>query len=176
MRERGIEQFRIELATLQPFLRDRVSELRDWNDVSMLTVKVDRLQRWSRPGLLCIGDAAHAMSPIGGVGINLAIQDAVASANILGAKLAAGILTDEDVQSVQRRRQFPTRATQKLQVLAQNSLVKPMLGRTRPLTVPWVLKLAQRWPALRRIPARLIGVGFRPEHVHTPEQFSTPSR
>jgi 2-polyprenyl-6-methoxyphenol hydroxylase-like FAD-dependent oxidoreductase len=176
MRERGIEQFRIELATLQPFLRDRVSELRDWNDVSLLTVKVDRLQRWSRPGLLCIGDAAHAMSPIGGVGINLAIQDAVASANILGAKLAAGILTDEDVQSVQRRRQFPTRATQKLQVLAQNSLVKPMLGRTRPLTVPWVLKLAQRWPALRRIPARLIGVGFRPEHVHTPEQFSTPSR
>lgn len=176
MRKRGIEQFRNELAALQPFLRDRVSELRDWNDVSLLTVKVDRLRRWSRPGLLCIGDAAHAMSPIGGVGINLAIQDAVATANILGAKLAAGELKDQYLESVQRRREFPTRATQKLQVLAQNGLVRPMLNRTEPLNVPWLLKLAQRWPFLRRIPARVIGLGFRPEHVHTPEHFSTSSR
>jgi 2-polyprenyl-6-methoxyphenol hydroxylase-like FAD-dependent oxidoreductase len=172
----GLDRFRQSVVELSPFLADRIGEISEWDHVKLLTVAIDRLTRWSLPGLLCIGDAAHAMSPIGGVGINLAIQDAVASANILGAKLAAGILTDEDVQSVQRRRQVPTRATQKLQVLAQNSLVKPMLGRTRPLTVPWVLKLAQRWPALRRIPARLIGVGFRPEHVHTPEQFSTPSR
>ena len=176
MRQRGIEQFRHELASLQPFLRDRVAELRDWNDVSLLTVKVDRLRRWWRPGLLCIGDAAHAMSPIGGVGINLAIQDAVAAANILGAKLATGEVTDQDLDSVQHRREFPTRATQKLQVLAQNRLVRPVLNRAKPLSVPWVLNLMQHWSALRRIPARVIGLGFRPEHVHTPEHFSTPSR
>ena len=176
IRQRGIEQFHDELASLQPFLRDRVSELRDWNDVSLLTVKVDRLRRWWRPGLLCIGDAAHAMSPIGGVGINLAIQDAVATANILGPKLADGDVTDQDLESVQRRREFPTRATQKLQVLAQNRLVRPVLNRAKPLGVPWILQLMQQWSALRRIPARVIGLGFRPEHVQTPEHFSTPNR
>jgi len=115
IRRRGIEQFREELANLEPLLRDRVSELRDWNDVSQLTVKVDRLKQWWRPGLLCIGDAAHAMSPVGGVGINLAIQDAVAAANILVPKIAAHNLQDGDLAAVQRRREFPTRATQKLQ-------------------------------------------------------------
>jgi 2-polyprenyl-6-methoxyphenol hydroxylase-like FAD-dependent oxidoreductase len=168
IRKRGIEQFREEIATLQPFLRDRVSELRDWKDVSLLTVKVDRLQQWSRPGLLCIGDAAHAMSPVGGVGINLAIQDAVAAANILGAKLAASSLRDQDLHAVQRRREFPTRATQRLQILVQNSVIRRVLGSAQPLTVPWPLKLMQRWPILRRIPARVIGMGFRPEHVQTP--------
>jgi 2-polyprenyl-6-methoxyphenol hydroxylase-like FAD-dependent oxidoreductase len=165
IRKRGIEQFREEIAALQPFLRDRVSELRDWNDVSLLTVKVDRLQQWSRPGLLCIGDAAHAMSPVGGVGINLAIQDAVAAANVLAAKLAAGGLREQDLHAVQRRREFPTRATQRLQILMQNRVIRRVLASAQPLTVPWPLKLMDRWPFLRRIPARLIGMGFRPEHV-----------
>jgi len=168
-RQRGIEQFRESVAELAPFLRDRVGELHDWNDVSLLTVKVDRLKKWSRPGLLCIGDAAHAMSPVGGVGINLAIQDAVAAANILAAKLAAGKVNDNDLQAVQRRREFPTRATQRLQIAIQNRAIRRVLGSSRPLTLAWPLKLLQRWPVLRRIPARVIGMGFRPEHVHTPD-------
>ncbi len=167
IRKRGIEQFRKEIANMQPYLRDRVGELRDWKDVSLLTVKVDRLRQWSRPGLLCIGDAAHAMSPVGGVGINLAVQDAVAAANILGAKLAADTLREQDLRAVQRRREFPTRATQRLQILLQNGVIRRVLASARPLTAPWPLKLMQRWPILRRIPARVIGMGFRPEHVQT---------
>jgi 2-polyprenyl-6-methoxyphenol hydroxylase-like FAD-dependent oxidoreductase len=170
IRKRGIEQFRADIANLEPVLRDRVSELRDWNDLSLLTVRVDRLTRWWRPGLLCIGDAAHAMSPVGGVGINLAIQDAVAAANILAAKLAAGSPRDQDLQAVQRRRQFPTRTTQRLQVLIQNNVISRILSSSRPLAVPWPLRLMQQWPWLRRIPARVIGIGFRPEHVRTPEE------
>jgi len=169
IRKRGITQFREEIASLEPFLKDRVMELRDWNDVSLLTVKVDRLRRWWRPGLLCIGDAAHAMSPIGGVGINLAIQDAVAAANILGLKLAAGKLSDNDLHAVQQRREFPTRATQRLQVMLQNNVIQRVLASSEPLTLAWPFKLMQRWPFLRRIPARVIGMGFRPEHVATPE-------
>jgi 2-polyprenyl-6-methoxyphenol hydroxylase-like FAD-dependent oxidoreductase len=169
LRKRGIEQFREDIAGLEPFLRDRVSELRDWNDVSLLTVKVDRLKQWSRPGLLCIGDAAHAMSPVGGVGINLAIQDAVATANILAAKLVAGIVNEDDLAAVQQRREFPTRATQKLQVAIQNGVIRRVLSSSKPLTLPWPLRLMQRWPLLRRIPARVIGMGFRPEHVRTPD-------
>jgi 2-polyprenyl-6-methoxyphenol hydroxylase-like FAD-dependent oxidoreductase len=171
VRKRGIEQFREEIARLQPFMRDRVSELRDWNDVSLLTVKVDRLKKWFRPGLLCIGDGAHAMSPVGGVGINLAIQDAVAAANILATKLAAGNVDERDLHAVQRRREFPTRATQKLQVVLQNAVIKRVLSSTKPFTVPLPLKLMQRFPLLRRIPARVIGMGFRPEHVRTPDCF-----
>jgi 2-polyprenyl-6-methoxyphenol hydroxylase-like FAD-dependent oxidoreductase len=176
IKARGIEKFREQLVNLEPFLRDRVQELRDWKDVSLLTVKVDRLQEWSRPGLLCIGDAAHAMSPVGGVGINLAIQDAVATANILGPKLAAGTLTDRDLRVVQDRRQFPTRATQALQVAIQNRGIKRILGSDKPLSVPWIIKAMQHWPSLRRIPARIIGIGFRPEHIQTPDRFSTSSR
>jgi 2-polyprenyl-6-methoxyphenol hydroxylase-like FAD-dependent oxidoreductase len=171
IRKKGIERFREELASLQPYLRDRVGELRDWNDVSLLTVKVDRLRQWSRPGLLCIGDAAHAMSPVGGVGINLAVQDAVAAANILGPKLAAGKLTDQDLEAVQRRREFPTRATQKLQVLIQNRVIRRVLANGKPVTVPTIIRLMQLWPSLRRIPARMIGLGFRPEHIHTPAKL-----
>ena len=169
IRKRGIEHFREDLASLEPFWGDRVGELHDWNDVSLLTVKVDRLERWSRPGLLCIGDAAHAMSPIGGVGINLAIQDAVAAANILGPPLIAGNLTDMDLEKVQRRREFPTRTMQRLQVLVQNRIIGRVLTSGQPLSVPWVIKLMQRWPLLRRIPARVVGMGFRPEHVHPHE-------
>jgi 2-polyprenyl-6-methoxyphenol hydroxylase-like FAD-dependent oxidoreductase len=169
IRQGGIEAFREEIANVQPFLRDRVGELRDWGDVSLLTVKVDRLRQWSRPGLLCIGDAAHAMSPVGGVGINLAIQDAVATANALAGKLAAGNLKDNDVHAVQRRREFPTRATQWLQVMVQKRVIRRVLFSSEPLTAPMLLRLLQRWPVLRRLPARIVGLGFRPEHVQTSE-------
>jgi 2-polyprenyl-6-methoxyphenol hydroxylase-like FAD-dependent oxidoreductase len=165
IRKRGLDAFRQEIAAFEPFLRDRVQELRDWKDVSLLTVTVDRLLHWSRSGLLCIGDAAHAMSPIGGVGINLAIQDAVATANILGPKLQRNILNEHDLRRVQRRRNFPTRATQRMQILVQNNVIQRVLGDGKPLTLPWPLKLLRAWPRLRRIPARIVGVGFRPEHV-----------
>jgi 2-polyprenyl-6-methoxyphenol hydroxylase-like FAD-dependent oxidoreductase len=165
IRQRGLEAFRREIAELEPFLKDRVEELRDWKEVSLLTVRVDRLARWFRPGLLCIGDAAHAMSPIGGVGINLAIQDAIAAANILGPKLRENNVTESDLQAVQGRRSFPTRATQRLQILIQNNVIRRILGSAEILSVPWPLKVLQRWPILRRIPARVIGLGFRPEHV-----------
>ena len=167
IRQRGLASFREEIARLAPFLRDRVDELRDWKDFSLLTVAVDRLQRWFRSGLLCIGDAAHAMSPIGGVGINLAIQDAVAAANILGTKLLQGTPSESELHAVQRRREFPTRATQRLQLVIQNNVIRRVLGSSKPLSLPWILKLVRRWPFLRRIPARLIGIGFRPEHVKT---------
>jgi len=165
IRQRGLDAFREDIVKLSPFLRDRVDELRDWNQVSLLTVAVDRLSCWSLPGLLCIGDAAHAMSPIGGVGINLAIQDAVAAANILGARLCEGTPTEDELRAVQRRREFPTRATQRLQVFVQDRVIKRALGSTKPLALPWPLKLLGRWPFLRRIPARVVGIGFRPEHV-----------
>jgi len=166
IRQRGLKAFHREIAELEPFLKDRVEELRDWKQVSLLTVRVDRLARWFRPGLLCIGDAAHAMSPIGGVGINLAIQDAVAAANILGPKLRQDNVTECDLQAVQRRRNFPTRATQRFQILIQNNVIRRILGSDKALGVPWVLKLLRRWAILRRIPARVIGLGFRPEHVN----------
>jgi 2-polyprenyl-6-methoxyphenol hydroxylase-like FAD-dependent oxidoreductase len=173
VRQRGLPAFRQEISSLAPFLSDRVDELRDWKDISLLTVAVDRLTKWSRPGLLCIGDAAHAMSPIGGVGINLAIQDAVAAANILGPALRQGTPSDRDLGAVQRRRMFPTRATQRLQLIVQNNIIRRVLASTKPLTLPWFFKLFQRFPYLRRIPARLVGVGFRPEHIRLPAENST---
>jgi len=169
LRQQGLPEFRQELVRLAPFLQDRVDELRDWDDIKLLTVAVDRLSRWFRPGLLCIGDAAHAMSPIGGVGINLAIQDAVATANILGGRLRQGIVSLGDLQAVQRRRTFPTRATQRMQLIVQNNVIRRVLGTTKPLTPPWPIKLLGRWKFLQRIPARVIGMGFRPEHVQTRE-------
>jgi len=171
IQQRGLPAFRKEIASLVPFLRDRVNELRDWKDVSLLTVVVDRLTRWYRPGLLCIGDAAHAMSPIGGVGINLAIQDAVAAANLLGPVLQQGTPSERHLQAVQKRRTFPTRATQRLQLTIQNNIIRRVLGSTKPLTLPWFFKLFQRFPYLRRIPARLIGLGFRREHINLPQQI-----
>jgi 2-polyprenyl-6-methoxyphenol hydroxylase-like FAD-dependent oxidoreductase len=170
IRQRGLPAFREQIASLVPFLRDRVDELRDWKDISLLTVVVDRLTQWSRPGLLCIGDAAHAMSPIGGVGINLAIQDAVAAANILGPAFLRGTPTQHDLDAVQKRRMFPTRATQRLQLIVQNNIIRRVLASTKPLTLPWFFKLFERFPYLRRIPARLVGIGFRPEHIRLPAQ------
>lgn len=167
IRQRGLSAFRDEIATLIPFARDRVGELADWDHVRLLTVTVDRLRHWSRPGLLCIGDAAHAMSPIGGVGINLAVQDAVAAANILSLPLLRRSVTSRHLAAVQRRRTLPTRLTQGLQVLVQNRVISRVLRSRGPQTLPWPLKLLRRWPFLRRIPARIIGLGFRPEHVRT---------
>jgi 2-polyprenyl-6-methoxyphenol hydroxylase-like FAD-dependent oxidoreductase len=169
VKKRGLESFRAEVAAFEPFLRDRVGELRDWKDVSVLTVAVDRLSKWSRPGLLCIGDAAHAMSPIGGVGINLAIQDAVATANILGPILLAKVPSESELDAVQKRRNFPTKATQRFQLTIQNNVIRKVLGSSKPLTPPWPLKILRRFPILRRIPARLLGIGFRAEHIKTPD-------
>ena len=169
IKQRGLPAFREDIAALSPFLRDRMGELADWKDVSLLAVAIDRLAQWSLPGLLCIGDAAHAMSPIGGVGINLAIQDAVATANLLGAILLQRVPTESELQAVQKRRSFPTWATQRLQIAIQNNVIRKVLGSSKALALPWPLKLMRRWPILRRIPARVVGVGFRPEHVKTPD-------
>jgi 2-polyprenyl-6-methoxyphenol hydroxylase-like FAD-dependent oxidoreductase len=165
VRRRGLEAFRQAIAEIAPFLGDRPGELTDWDQVKLLTVVVDRLTQWYRPGLLCLGDAAHAMSPIGGVGINLAIQDAVAAANLLAAPLRSRHVRTAELRRVQERRLWPTRVTQRLQVLVQDRVIRPVLASQQQLTLPWPLRLLQRWPALRRLPARLISLGVRPEHV-----------
>jgi 2-polyprenyl-6-methoxyphenol hydroxylase-like FAD-dependent oxidoreductase len=165
LRAAGLASFRETLAQVLPLPPERFSEIRNWDDVKLLTVKVDRLESWCRPGLLCIGDAAHAMSPIGGVGINLAIQDAVAAANILAIPLAMGEIDLDTLRLVERRRGWPTRATQRLQLLVQNRVIVPALDARRLTRPPLPLRLLARWPWLRRLPARIIGIGFRPEHV-----------
>jgi 2-polyprenyl-6-methoxyphenol hydroxylase-like FAD-dependent oxidoreductase len=164
LRQRGLPAFRQAIVQTVPFMHDRVDELTDWSAVKLLTVKVDRLKEWCRPGLLCIGDAAHAMSPIGGVGINLAIQDAVAAANILATPLRRGGPSLDDLRAVQRRRAFPTRVTQSAQVFLQERALGAALRTVNPFP-PLPIRLLQRWPVLRRIPARLVGIGVRPEHV-----------
>jgi 2-polyprenyl-6-methoxyphenol hydroxylase-like FAD-dependent oxidoreductase len=166
LRKEGLEAFRRRVAMLAG--RDNVGEIASWEDVKLLTVSVDRLTRWHLPGLLFIGDAAHAMSPIGGVGINLAIQDAVASANILTNPLRRERVTESDLARVERRRRFPTRATQVFQVAVQDRILGPVLASGATPTVPGIVKLAQRWTFLQRFPARLIGMGVRPEHVKPP--------
>jgi 2-polyprenyl-6-methoxyphenol hydroxylase-like FAD-dependent oxidoreductase len=165
----GLKAFRDSVAFMSPFLRDRLSELKSWDDVKLLTVAVDRLSRWHRPGLLCIGDAAHAMSPIGGVGINLAIQDAVAAANILAAPLKEGRVTEALLEAVQRRRTLPMRVIQWLQVQVQNNVLNPVLKSSARPKPPFAAKLLNWFPPLQRLPARIIGLGVRPEHVATPE-------
>ncbi len=172
IKQRGLDPFRADIMTLAPFLRDRVSEIRGWDGIKLLTVKVDRLRQWYRPGLLCIGDAAHAMSPVGGIGINLAIQDAVAAANILWRPLSQGWISPSHLQKVQWRRELPTRLTQWAQVQVQNRVLGRVLGSKQQVAAPAVLQLFNRFPALRRIPARLIGIGVRPEHVKSPDMSS----
>jgi len=168
IRARGLPALREEIGKLAPYLRDRVDELKEWADVKLLSVSVDRLREWHRPGLLCIGDAAHAMSPIGGVGINLAIQDAVAAANILSPRFLQGSVAQRDLAAVQARREFPTRATQRLQVAVQNRVIGRVLASTMKMSPPFAVRLLGSAPFLRRYAARLIGLGFRPEHVSAP--------
>jgi 2-polyprenyl-6-methoxyphenol hydroxylase-like FAD-dependent oxidoreductase len=169
IRTAGIEAFRGSVVALTPSLADRVGELGSFEDIKLLSVRVDRLRKWWRPGLLLIGDAAHAMSPIGGVGINLAVQDAVAAANRLAAPLRSGRVTTEDLQAVQQRRAWPVRATQRLQLIMQDRIVSPALRAQRNPKLPLLFRLLDAVPRLQRVPARLLGMGFRPEHVRTPE-------
>lgn len=166
MRRQGFETFRQEIKRLAPFARETVGELRSWDAVKLLTVRVDRLLEWYRPGLLCIGDAAHAMSPVGGVGINLAIQDAVAAGNVLFKPLLERRLTFSHLRRIQRRREFPTNVTQRLQVAVQRGIIARVLDETSPLKPPVAARLLARFPTLRRIPARIVGLGIRPEHVN----------
>lgn len=161
---KGLAAFRDSILRVSPFLGERVNDIASWDQVKLLTVTVDRLQRWWRKGLLCIGDAAHAMSPIGGVGINLAIQDAVAAANILAPAFCEKHITDEVLARVQKRRELPTRLTQALQVVAQNRIIRPAIGGGNTKLSPLVrFILRRKW--LRYLPARAIGMGFRPEHI-----------
>ena len=165
----GIETFRNRVIALSPFLADRVGELKSFDDIKLLSVMVNRLRQWWRPGLICIGDAAHAMSPIGGVGINIAVQDAVAAANCLAAPLRAGTVGTGDLQAVQARRDFPARMTQQIQLTMQNRIIGPALQGTREPEPPLLFKLFDAFAILRRIPARLLALGIRPEHVQTPD-------
>lgn len=168
----GIEAFRNAVIETAPRLAPHISALQSFDDVSPLTVTIDRLENWSRPGLLMIGDAAHAMSPIGGIGINLAIQDAVAAANLLSADLAEGLLQDEDLRKVQERRSWPTKATQFAQVEAQNNIITPLISNPDKMPAPPLpLRIVSRIPWLQRRLANLIGLGVRPEHVKSPEKF-----
>jgi 2-polyprenyl-6-methoxyphenol hydroxylase-like FAD-dependent oxidoreductase len=188
IQKNGLPAFRRGLETVAPFLQGRTAELKDWSDIKLLSVAVDRLRHWSRNGLLCIGDSAHAMSPIGGVGINLAIQDAVAAANILVPALSTiasdnphipspAECADAELHHVQARREFPTRMTQAVQIFAHKRFIGPALATKAPLKrLPFPLFLLKHFPILRRIPARMVGLGFRPEHIHTPDshQHSNP--
>jgi 2-polyprenyl-6-methoxyphenol hydroxylase-like FAD-dependent oxidoreductase len=169
---RGLPALREQIATLAPFLASRVNEIATWDDVKLLTVKVDRLRTWYRPGLLCIGDAAHAMSPVGGVGINLAIQDAVAAANLLADPLRNGSPGIEQLRAVQRRREFPTRVTQGIQVFIQERVLNRVLNAREKVRAPALIRALLAIPYVRRLLARVVGVGVRPERVLVRERAS----
>ena len=167
VKRHGLDAFREDVARVAPFMRDRVAEIADWDHVKLLTVAVNRVREWCRPGLLCIGDAAHAMSPIGGIGVNLAVQDAVAAGNTLAEPLRRGPVGIDQLRAVQRRRELPTRITQRAQVIVQNRIIGRVLTtQATSFAVPLPLRLMRAWPFLRRIPARIIGMGVRPEHVN----------
>jgi 2-polyprenyl-6-methoxyphenol hydroxylase-like FAD-dependent oxidoreductase len=163
----GLAQFRARLKAIAGFAAARVDDaITDFGDVKLLTVMVNRMEKWARPGLLCIGDAAHAMSPVGGVGINLAIQDAVATANLVGPALQRGAARLSDLRKVQRRREFPTKVIQGFQVLVQNLVLSRTLRAKSTPRPPLLLKWLNAWPWARQFPGRFIGLGVRPEHVH----------
>lgn len=164
IQQKGLPAFRDSLLQLSPFLGERVNEIQNWEQVKLLSVQINRLRHWHRPGLLCIGDAAHAMSPAGGVGINLAIQDAVAAANLLAEPLREGKTTEEALEAVQRRREFPTRMIQALQVRIHAAFAS-ILGNPEPVHAPWQMKLITRLPGFKRLTGRIVGLGFRPEHI-----------
>ena len=166
IKERGFQAFRSDLLELAPFLGDRTAELDDWEKIKLLTVQINRLRRWAREGLLCIGDSAHAMSPAGGVGINLALQDAVATANLLAVKLRKGAVSLVDLEQIQKRREWPVRLIQRMQVFVHRRINGLATGKSD--TLPFVGRLFIWFPFLRAIPARLIGLGPRPEHIHSP--------
>jgi 2-polyprenyl-6-methoxyphenol hydroxylase-like FAD-dependent oxidoreductase len=168
----GLDAFRKRVLFMSPFLGDRVDELKSFDDIKLLTVAVDRLRQWWRPGLICIGDAAHAMSPIGGVGVNMAVQDAVAAANRLAAPLKAGTASDADLRAIEARRTFPMRFTQGLQLTIQKRIISPTLASTQRPKPPLLFRLVGAVPLLQRIPGRLLAVGVRPEHIHTPDMFA----
>ncbi|MFL6513432.1 MAG: FAD-dependent oxidoreductase [Chthoniobacterales bacterium] len=171
IKSQGLGKLQREIVTLAPFLEDRISELDDWSKIKLLTVQINRLREWARPGLLCIGDAAHAMSPAGGVGINLAIQDAVATANLLSAKIKSGAVTLSDLAAVQQRREWPTRLIQTMQAFIHRHVVTGRESNKRN-SLPLVVRLLQWFPSLQRLPARFIGIGPRPEHVAPPRPAS----
>jgi 2-polyprenyl-6-methoxyphenol hydroxylase-like FAD-dependent oxidoreductase len=164
IKEKGLPSFRSTLQRIAPYLGDRVNELEEWDQIKLLSVQINRLHKWHRPGLLCIGDAAHAMSPAGGVGINLAIQDAVAAANALIQPLREKAVNEELLARVQKRREFPTRAIQFMQANAHRAMARAFQNKG-PLTAPWVLKAVVRLPGLRFVMGRAIGLGPRPEHI-----------
>ena len=166
IKSRGLDALRAEIVRLAPFLAERVDELKKWDDIKLLTVQVDRLRKWYRDGLLCIGDAAHAMSPVAGVGINLAIQDAVAAANILVPAMRNGGSPSVSVlEKIQKRREPPTKVVQNVQLMIQNGIIRRVLGTNRRMTPPFIIRVLGAVPLFRRIPARLVGLGFRREHV-----------
>ena len=170
VKARGLDVFIEDVARMAPILKSGLADVKDWDDVKLLTVAIDRLTRWTRPGLLCIGDAAHAMSPVGGVGVNLAVQDAVATANLLAAKLVDGCPSEQDHDAVRRRREFPVRMTQAMQVVVQNNLISAALKPDdQPLRVPMLARIVNAVPWLQGVTARFVGLGVRPEHVHSPE-------
>jgi len=173
LQARGIDAFRADIVQIAPWLGERVNELRDWEQIKILTVQINRLKRWHLPGLLCIGDAAHAMSPAGGVGINLAIQDGVAAANLLERPLRKGKVSEAALAAVQRRRLFPTQVTQAVQLIAHQGIAH-VFENPGPIHAPWQMKAAQRIPGIHRALGYAVGVGARPEHVReeTPERGS----
>jgi 2-polyprenyl-6-methoxyphenol hydroxylase-like FAD-dependent oxidoreductase len=174
LKRNGLEAFREEVLRIAPYLGRRVEELKDWEQIKLLSVQINRLRKWSRPGLLCIGDAAHAMSPAGGVGINLAIQDAVATANLLALALREGRVTDPLLAQVEMRREFPTRVTQRIQITAHKGMER-VFQNPGPAKAPWQFKAAVRVPGIQRLLGRIVGIGVRPEHIHTPEADPSPS-
>ncbi len=172
VRNAGLATLRQSIASIAPFAAGRVDAIASWDDIKLLTVAVNHIGTWARPGLLCIGDSAHAMSPIGGVGVNLAVQDAIATANILCARLKEGPATLEDLHKVQQRRAFPARATQRVQVFVQNTIIAKVLGSGETVTAPMPLKIAQHVPGLRYLAGRMVGLGVRPEHIETPDTLA----
>jgi 2-polyprenyl-6-methoxyphenol hydroxylase-like FAD-dependent oxidoreductase len=174
VKARGLDAFRNDVTRMAAVLSAGMSDVKTWDDVKLLTVAINRLKRWTRPGLLCIGDAAHAMSPVGGVGVNIAIQDAVATANLLAAKLVTlkgsqGCPSEQELDAVQKRRTFPVRMTQAMQVAVQNNLISRVIKPgDKPLRVPIFLRLISSVPWLQTLAGRLVAVGVRPEHVHSP--------
>jgi 2-polyprenyl-6-methoxyphenol hydroxylase-like FAD-dependent oxidoreductase len=174
VRARGLDSFRDDISSLAPVLKSGMSDVKTWDDVKLLTVAINRLKRWTRPGLLCIGDAAHAMSPVGGVGVNLAVQDAVATANLLAEKLAKGCPSEDELNAVRRRREFPMRMTQAMQVVIQNKIISVALKPgDQPFKPPLLVRVVNAMPWLQGFTARFLALGVRPEHVHSPASRST---